>query len=392
MKRISFIVMLMIVCSSVFAQSKKEGYVFKELVRLPATSIKSQDRAGTCWAWSTISFLESEIIRNGHDSVSLSPMFSVWHAYNQKAKKYVRMHGYLNFGQGGEAADVVWAVKNFGTVPLNVYSGLNYGEKVHVFGEFEAGMKGYLNGIIENKNKKLSTAWLAGFEGILNAYLGKLPETFEFQGKTYTPQSYAKELGLNMDDYVSLTSFSHHPFYKKFALEVEDNWIGEESYNLPIEDMMRVLDYAIDEGYTFAWGSDVSETGFMRNGVAVAPTFDKKEMSDAEISKWIKMPEGQRMHEYTQHPMPEKVITQELRQEGFDNWTTTDDHGLHVIGKAVDQLGHKYFIVKNSWAEYGPYKGYFYASYPFVAFKTTTILINKNAIPKDIRKKMGIKK
>ena len=373
-------------------QKAKEGYVFTDVKRLPTTSVKSQDRAGTCWSWSTISFLESEMIRMGKEAIDLSPMYIVWNTYHGKAEKYVRMNGHVNFNQGGASADVTWAIKNFGIVPLELYKGLNYGEDVHVHGELNEVLTGYLNGVIKNANKKLSTAWLNAYDRILDTYLGEKPATFTWKGKEYTPQTFATEAcGLNMDDYISLTSFTHHPFYTQFALEVEDNWIGEMSYNIPLEEMMAVLDKAIDNGYTFAWGSDVSENGFTRDGLAVVPDMNFKEMSDAEIAKWVSMPKSQQQAEITKRPGKQKEITQELRQKEFDNKLTTDDHGMHVVGKAVDQVGNKYFIVKNSWGEYGKYKGYLYASYEFVAYKTTSIMIHKDALPKDLKKKLGIK-
>lgn len=375
-------------------KEEKEGYKFTDIKRMPATSVKSQDRAGTCWSWSTISFLESEIMRLGKDSVNLSPMFIVWNTYNEKADKYVRMHGSMNFGQGGAAADVIWAIKNYGIVPISEYSGLNYGEDVHAHGELDAILKSYLDVVISNPNKKLSTAWKKGYDGVLDAYLGAKPEKFTYKGKEYTPQTFTKDVtGLNMDDYVSLTSFTHHPFYTAFAVEVPDNWIGELSYNLPLDEFMDVLDKAIDNGYTFAWGSDVSEKGFTRDGFAVVPTADTKEMSDAEIAKWVAMPKNKQEAELYKFDKPgkEKIITQEMRQEAFDNYQTTDDHGMHAVGKAVDQAGNKYFIVKNSWGKYNKYDGYLYASYPFVAYKTTNVLIHKDALSKDLKKKLGIK-
>lgn len=375
------------------AQDKAdEGYKFTDIKRLPTTSVKSQDRAGTCWSWSTISFLESEIMRKGKDSVSLSPMFVVWNTYHAKGDKYVRMNGHVNFGQGGASADVTWAIQNYGIVPLELYKGLNYGEDVHAHGELDAVLKGYVDAVIKNPNKKLSTAWQRGYDGVLDAYLGEKPEKFNWKGKEYTPMTFTSDAcGLNMDDYISLTSFTHHPFYTQFALEVEDNWIGEMSYNIPMDEMMEVLDKAIDNGYTFSWGTDVSEMGFTRDGLAIVPDENIKEMSDAEIAKWVKMPKSAQQAELLKKPGKEKVITQELRQKEFDNKLTTDDHGMHVVGKAVDQIGNKYFIVKNSWGNYGKYNGYLYASYPFVAYKTTSIMIHKDALPKDLKKKLGIK-
>lgn len=395
MKKITSLIVALCLGASLYAQDteKAEGYKFTELKRLPATCVKSQDRAGTCWSWSTISFLESEMIRLGKDSVSLSPMYIVWHTYDAKADKYVRMHGKMNFGQGGGSADVTWAIQNYGIVPLELYKGLNYGEDIHAHGELDGILKAYLDVVVSNPNRKISTAWKRGYDGILDAYLGEIPEQFTFQGKEYTPMSFYKEAtGLNMDDYISLTSFTHHPFYTQFALEVEDNWIGEMSYNLPLDVLMDVLDKAIDKGYTFSWGSDVSEKGFSREGVAVVPTADIKEMSDAEITKWVAMSKKEQEAQLYKFDKPgkEKTITQEMRQQAFDNYQTTDDHGMHAIGKAVDQNGNKYFIIKNSWGDYNKYHGYLYASYPFVAYKTTSIMIHKDALPKELKKKLGI--
>lgn len=395
MKKITSLALAVGLAFSLYAQEKKEaeGYKFTELKRLPATSVKSQDRAGTCWSWSTISLLESEMMRMGKDSVSLSPMYIVWHTYDAKADKYVRMHSSMNFGQGGASADVTWAIKNYGIVPLEIYKGLNYGEEVHAHGELDGILKAYLNIVVSNPNRKISTAWKQGYQGILDAYLGEIPEKFTFRGKEYTPMTfYTEATGLNMDDYVSLTSFTHHPFYSAFALEVPDNWIGEISYNIPLDELMDVLDKAIDNGYTFAWGTDISEKGFSREGMAVVPTADIQEMSGAEITKWVALSKKEQEAQLYKFDKPgkEKTITQEMRQEGFDNYQTTDDHGMHVVGKAVDQAGNKYFIVKNSWGDYNKHHGYLYASYPFVAYKTTSVMIHKDALPKDLKKKLGI--
>ena len=396
MKKITSLVLMLALALSVYAQDNKEaeGYKFTELKRLPATSVKSQDRAGTCWSWSTISFLETEMMRLGKDSVSLSPMFIVWHTYNEKADKYVRMHGKLNFGQGGASADVTWAIKNYGIVPLEVYKGLNYGEDVHVHGELDGILKAYLDVVVSNPNRKLSTAWKRGYDGVLDAYLGEIPEKFTYKGKEYTPMTFYKEAtGLYMADYISLTSFTQLPFYTQFALEVPDNWIGEMSYNIPLDELMDVLDKAIDKGYSFSWGSDVSERGFSRDGIAIVPTADIKDMSNAEITKWVALSKKEKDAQLYKFDKPgkEKEITQEMRQEAFDNYQTQDDHGMHVVGKAVDQAGNKYFVVKNSWGDYNKYHGYLYVSYPFLAYKTTSIMIHKDALPKDLKKKLGIK-
>ena len=361
--------------------NQPKGYQFTDIKRLPATSVKDQARAGTCWSWSGISFFESEMIRMGKEPIDLSAMYIVRHAYSDKATKFVRLHGSMNFAVGGAFCDVMHVIKNYGIVPMDVYKGLNYGEPNHAFGEIDDVLAGYVNAVIKNSNKKLSTAWKKGFDGILDAYLGEEPEKFEV-------------VGLNMDDYVSLTSFTHHPFYSQFAIEVPDNWLWGMSYNLPIDELAQVMSNAIDNGYTFAWASDVSERGFQTSqpGVAVVPTTDTKEMSGAEIAKWEAMPKGNQTPDaFRQGPAPEKEITQEMRQQEFDNYLTTDDHGMHVIGKAKDQNGTVYYIVKNSWNQYNKFGGYFYASEPFMKYKTMNIIVHKNAIPKDIRKKLGIK-
>ena len=376
-------------------KDQPKGYQFTDIKRLPATSVKDQARAGTCWSWSGISFFESEMIRMGKEPIDLSAMYIVRHAYSDKATKFVRLHGSMNFAVGGAFCDVMHVIKNYGIVPMDVYKGLNYGEPNHAFGEIDDVLAGYVNAVIKNSNKKLSTAWKKGFDGILDAYLGEEPEKFEYKGKEYTPRTFADEVvGLNMDDYVSLTSFTHHPFYSQFAIEVPDNWLWGMSYNLPIDELAQVMSNAIDNGYTFAWASDVSERGFQTSqpGVAVVPTTDTKEMSGAEIAKWEAMPKGNQSPDaFRLGPAPEKEITQEMRQQEFDNYLTTDDHGMHVIGKAKDQNGTVYYIVKNSWNKYNKFGGYFYASEPFMKYKTMNIIVHKNAIPKDIRKKLGIK-
>lgn len=376
-------------------KDQPKGYQFTDIKRLPATSVKDQARAGTCWSWSGISFFESEMIRMGKEPIDLSAMYIVRHAYSDKATKFVRLHGSMNFAVGGAFCDVMHVIKNYGIVPMDVYMGLNYGEPNHAFGEIDDVLADYINAVIKNSNKKLSTAWKKGFDGILDAYLGEEPEKFEYKGKEYTPRTFADEVvGLNMDDYVSLTSFTHHPFYSQFAIEVPDNWLWGMSYNLPIDELAQVMSNAIDNGYTFAWASDVSERGFQTSqpGVAVVPTTDTKEMSGAEIAKWEAMPKGNQTPDaFRQGPAPEKEITQEMRQQEFDNYLTTDDHGMHVIGKAKDQNGTVYYIVKNSWNKYNKFGGYFYASEPFMKYKTMNIIVHKNAIPKDIRKKLGIK-
>jgi len=270
---------------------------------------------------------------------------------------------------------------------------LQYAENNHVHGELDLLLKNYVNGVIKNKNKKISTAWKTGINGILDAYLGKEITKFTYKGKEYTPKSFAKDVtGLNADDYVTISSFNHHPYYKTFILEIPDNWLWGEVYNLPMQEMLKVIDYSLENGYTVAWATDVSEKGFSyKNGVAIVPGKDIKEMSDSERSKWENLTKKEKqdaLYSFDK-PVSEKKITQEMRQEAFDNYKTTDDHGMLIMGTAKDQNGKKYYIVKNSWAESNKYKGYLYASEAFVLYKTTNIMINKNAIPKDIKKKLN---
>ena len=381
MKKVSlFALTLILFLSSGFLSAQDTSYVFKDIKTLPATPVKNQYRSGTCWSFSGISFFESEVLRMGKGTYDLSEMFNIWHSYDRKAVKYVRMHGSLNFGGGGAFQDDLDVLRNDGVIPEEIFSGLNIGEEKHVHGEMDAVLKAYVDAVIKNKNRKLTPVWHQGFEGILDAYLGTPPKQFEYKGETYTPKSFAEKLGLNPDNYVIISSFNHHPFYQQFVLEVPDNWSWGEVYNVPLDDLSKILNYSIDQGYTIGWATDMSDPGFSsKTGVAIVPEKDFSEMS-----------KGERDTVFI-HPVKQKVITQDLRQKAFDNFTTTDDHGMHIIGKATAQDGTEYFKVKNSWGTKGIYKGYLYASKAFVLYKTTNIMVNKDAIPKDIRKKLGIK-
>lgn len=396
---VSLSLAMMLAVSGVFAQTdskdevKPEGYKFTTVKEVKATSVKDQYRAGTCWAFSGIAFLESEILRLGKGETDLAEMYVVRKAYEEKGMKYFRMHGKLNFGQGGAFHDVTNMIRAYGIVPEEAYRGLNYGEKNHVIGEVDAALKAFLDAIIKDENKTISTAWFTAYKAILDAYFGPVPEKFTFKGKEYTPQSYAKELGLDMDEYVGVTSFTHHPFYKPFALEIEDNWMWEPSYNVPMDDMIAIIDNSIQNGYSVAWGSDVSEKGFSyKTGVAIIPEKDMSAMNNLEMAKWEKMAQRDKdkaLYSFDK-PGKEKVITPEDRQKEFDNYKTTDDHGMQITGIAKDQNGNKYYIIKNSWAESNDYKGYFYASEAFVKSKTTDLMVNKKAIPVGISKKLGL--
>lgn len=394
MKKIftSVFMLAAILSSSMYAQDN-DGYQFTTVKVVKISPVKNQNRTGTCWCFSGLGFLESELLRMGKGEYDLSEMFIVNHSYKDKADKYVRLHGYLNFAQGGSFGDVLYAAKHYGLVPESVMNGLNYGETMHVHGEMESAAANYLKAIIKNPNRKLSTAWKKGFDGIIDAYLGELPEKFTYNGKEYTPKSFAEELGLNIDDYVSLTSFTHHPFYSTFPIEVQDNWRWDLSYNLPIDELMQVFDNAINNGYPIAWASDVSEKGFSRNGVAVAADIESMERSGSDQDRWLGLSQTQKDQEIKkmlEKPCQEIKVTQELRQEEYDNYKTTDDHGMLIYGIAKDQTGKKFYMVKNSWGTDSKYKGTWYASETFVAFKTMNIVVHKNAIPKEIRAKLGI--
>ncbi len=373
----------------------EKGYHFTDTKELPYTPVKNQNRSGTCWSFSTIGFLEAEMLRTGKPKTDLSEMFIVWHTYMQKAIKYVRLHGHLNFAAGGAFHDVTEMVKHYGIVPESVYDGLHYGEENHVHAELDKMLKEQVNAVVENGNKKLSSAWVESLKGTLNAYLGELPNHFKYEGKNYTPQSFASDfVGLNMDDYVELSSFTHHPFYERFVIEIPDNWMWGEVYNLPLDEFMAVIDNSIENGYTVAWGADVSERGFSssRQGVAIVPDVDMEEMSDAEIAKWESLTDKEKDLELYRMDKPgvEKEITQVMRQVAFDGYETTDDHGMLLVGTAKDQNGNLYYKVKNSWGSYNKFDGLFYASKPYVEYKTISIMVHKDAIPKDIRTKLGL--
>lgn len=399
MKKFLLTVAALAMSFGAFAQAPAapaKTYEFKVVKQLPITSVKNQASSGTCWCFSTISFLESELIRKGvkDPDLDLSEMFVVSKAYQDKAEKYIRLDGVLNFGQGSDFGDVIETIKTYGIVPNTVMDGLNYGETRHMHSEMESALKGYLQAIVKVPNRHLSTAWQAGFRGILDAYLGACPETFQYKGKTYTPQQYRDEIGLNnLDEYVSLTSFTHHPFYTEFAIEVPDNWRWTPSYNIPIDELMDVMYYAIDNGYTIAWGSDVSETGFDRQGIGVMPDVQAVEEAGSDQARWVGVSADEKAKQLAamRENAPEMTITQEMRQKAFDNKETTDDHGMHIFGTAVDQNGTKYFMVKNSWGVTGKYDGIWYCSDSFVRYKTLNILVHKDAIPKAIKAKLGLK-
>ena len=386
MKKLFMSVALLLLVVTSFAQTP--GYEFTTVVSHQATPVKDQGSTGTCWCFATASFMESELLRMGKGEYDLSEMFIVRQKYmNQMEDNYLR-RGKGSIGEGSLAHTFKNAYKKAGIVPEEVYTGLPGDNKDHNHGALSRYLKALVDANIESK--KRTPQFDALINNLFDIYLGKLPEKFTYKGKEYTPHSFFESTGLNPNDYISLTSYTHHPFYEPFVLEIQDNWRWGQSYNLPIDEFMQVFDNAINNGYPIAWGSDVSEQGFTRDGVAVMPDTEKvQELSGSDMAHWLKMkPEEKKLNT---KPQPQKWCTQEERQEAYDNWETTDDHGMLIYGIAKDQEGNDYYMVKNSWGKAGKYDGLWYASKAFVRYKTMNIVVNKNALPKEIAKKLGIK-
>ena len=379
------------------APAQEDGFQFTVVKENPITSIKNQNRAGTCWCYSALSFIEAELLRMGKGEYDFSEMYLVHNTYLDRADKAVRTHGDVSFAQGGSFYDVIYGMEHFGLVPEEeMRPGVMYGETLSNHNELSAVSDAVVAAIAKGNHRSLQLdpngqpLWKKAIAAVHDIYLGVRPEKFEYNGKEYTPKSFYESLGLNADDYVSLTSYTHHPFYKSFVLEIQDNWRWAQSYNLPIDELMEVFDNAIENGYTIAWGSDVSEQGFTRDGIAVMPDVEKaQELSGSDMARWLKLSPAEK--KLTTKPQPQIWCTQEQRQQAYDNWETTDDHGMLIYGKAVDQDGTEYYMVKNSWGESGKYKGIWYASKAFARYKTMNIIVHKDALPKTIKKKLGIK-
>lgn len=376
-------------------ESGSDEYLqFTPVKELKITPVKNQNRAGTCWSYSGVGMIEAELLRMGKGEYDLSEMFIVNKSYIDKADKYVRLHGFLNYAQGGSFEDVLYVFKHYGAVPAEAYHGLNYGEDQHVHGEMEKTSSAYLKALISNPNGKLSPVWKNAHQAIIESYLGEIPEKFMYKGKEYTPKTFGQSLGLNMDDYISLTSFTHEPFYAPFILEIQDNWRWAQSYNLPLDELMQVFENAINTGYSIAWASDVSEKGFTRDGVAVMPDIEYQETQGSDQAHWVGLStkdRDARIQELVKKPCKEIDVTQEMRQVAYDNYQTTDDHGMLIYGIAKDQTGKNYYMVKNSWGTNNKYNGTWYATEAFIAYKTMSIVVHKDALPKAIKNKLGLK-
>ena len=405
MKKIFAIVGAMAICATVFAQKAEEtkddeGYKFDTVKVLPITSVKNQNKAGTCWCYSGLAFIEAELLRMGKPAYDFSEMYIVSNTYRDRAMAAIRTHGDVSFSQGGAFNDVIYGMKHYGLVPeAEMRPGAAYGDTLSDHAELsaltdkmvEAVTKGKMSKLQRNKDHELLC--VKAIQAVHDIYLGECPKEFTYEGKKYTPQSFYESLGLNADDYVSITSYTHHPFYEQFVLEIQDNWRWGLSYNVPLDEMMEIFDYAIDNGYPIAWGSDVSEQGFrmgVRKGFCVLPATETNASIGSDMARWTGMSAKQMQDEATKHPTPQRWVTQEERQDAYDNWETTDDHGMLIYGKAKDQLGNEYYMVKNSWGDYGDYHGIFFASKAFVRYKTMNIVVHKDAIPAAIKAKLGI--
>lgn len=401
MKKILTFALCVLLSANAFAAKPKKAAkasndpVFTTIKENPITSIKNQNRSGTCWNFSTLSFFESEILKATGKTYNLCEMFVCNKNYMDRAIVKVRMHGDAQFSQGGSFEDVLTTFKLYGICPEDAMPapGTLQGDSLANFNEFFNAMEPYVEAVAKSDAKKISNQWKVGLQGILDAYLGKCPEKFMYEGKEYTPKTFVASLGINLDDYVSITSYTHHPFYTAFPVEVQDNWRQGLSYNVPVDEMMQIIDNAVENGYTVAWGGDVSEEGFTRDGLAIA--YDDngiRDLAGSDQARWLKMKAADKKNviDSLGCKAPEVVPTQEMRQEHFDNWQLTDDHGMHLYGVAKDQNGREYYMVKNSWGETGKYKGIWYMTKAFIKLNTMDFMVNKNAIPADIRAKLKI--
>lgn len=394
MKKHTIILLLSLFSMSLFAQETDSCYVFDTVYQVPTTVVKDQHRSGTCWAFAATSFVETELIRMGHPEIDLSEMYFVYDAYTDKAINYIQLHGRTNFGAGGQAHDVTNTIRKCGMVTESAYAGLEYGQAKHNHGALDALLTAEVKAISQNRSGALSPNWINVITATLDTYLGERPESFEYDGKSTTPKQFTNDLNFNPDDYVEITSYTHHPFYSTFRLEVPDNWSFDEYYNVPLEDFMKIMESAFAEGYSVCWDGDVSDKGFSHNhGVAIVPAEELSDKSGSEKDRWSDLTEKEKnemMYSF-EAPIAEKEITQNDRQDAFNSRQSTDDHLMHLTGIVKDQHGTKYYITKNSWNyDSNDFGGYLNMSESFIRLKTVAIMVHKEAIPKNIRKKMGL--
>jgi bleomycin hydrolase len=377
-KQIPFVLAFLVLVGVIHGSAQNE-YKFNEIKRLPATSVKNQGKTGTCWTFSTLSLIESELLREGKGHYDLSEMFIVRQSYIDRAELFVRFHGHLNFGPGAQAWDVMNVLSQDGIVPQKIYPGMKANDDMHSHSEMDGVLKGYMESVIKNENGKLSPVWDKGVQGILDAYLGKYPSSFSIQEKEYTPESFLDNLGIEPQNYIPMTSFKSHKYYSAYVFESPDNWSMESIYNVPLDRLIEVIDRAIMNGYSVAWAADVTNPGFSHSrGLAIVPQKDWEDMTESE------------REEVFQNPVQQRKISEQMRLEAFNNYGSTDDHLMHIIGKAKDQNGTDYFIVKNSWGTENPYDGYLYVSEAYIKYRTTSILLNKKALSEELKKKLAL--
>jgi bleomycin hydrolase len=375
--------------------SEDSNYEFTKVAHLDATPVESQGNTGTCWSFATLSFFESELIRMGNENPALlSEMYVARKAYEAKAEKYIRMDGKTQFSQGGLSHDIPYVIKHYGIVPLEIYDGLNYGSERHDHSEMFSVLKGAVEGLLKFTTKgsgKPTTAWKGALNGILDAYFGEDITEFELDGKKYTPKSYTKSLGIEIDDYVSITSFTNHEMYEECILQIPDNWSWGESMNVPLDDLMKVTEAALKAGFTINWDADVSEKGFsFSNGLAINPVDKSTIKSRGRDNSNFSDGGAEKTSNAFKTPVDEVEVTAEIRQEAYEDKTTTDDHLMHIVGLYKDQNGTKYFLVKNSWGTSNYPEGFLYVSESYFKMKTISIFLHKDGLSKSMRKKLGV--
>lgn len=379
-----FVVLIIFACFFLAeaAAADKTAYRFQTVVEVKHTPVKDQYHTGTCWCFATVSFLEAEALRLGKGEIDLSEMYMVRRTYPKKALNYVQMHGHAVHQQGGQAHDVIDRLRDSGLMPEEAYSGLNIGQKRHDHGEMVAVLQGLADAVLKREGSRVTPRWLEAYEGVLNAYLGQVPAEFSWKGRTCTPRSFADEvLGLDAGDYVELTSYDAHPYYGKCRLEIPDNWTyNSDYYNLPVDELEAVVEKALASGYTVVWDGDVSEKDFStrETGWALVP---EKDWEDRTVAEREKKPTA---------PLKERQVDQALRTATLRDFTTTDDHLMHIVGLAQDQTGARFYRIKNSGGTDRKYDGYLYMSHPYFRLKTTALMVNKNSLAPELRSKLGI--
>lgn len=389
--RKSLIIAGIFASTSIFAQddlikkvignaSIQSKFIFKDIIDLEDTSVKNQGSAGTCWSFSGNSFIESEMIRMKKKPVDIAEIFTARQVYLAKARNYILLGGNGNLGDGAELHDVMNILRKNGAMPQTAYTLDDYGKGTVKSGDMQKKIKEILDAFLKNPNNKSAT-WVKDISEYMDSQMGKIPETFDYAGKNYTPKTFAKEvIGINANDYIEISNYKDNPYFEKMVQPVTDNWSGDSLYNVPMTTMTDAVDNALAKGYTVGWATDVSEPYFSwKNGVAIVPNVDDLYSITEDQKKT-----------FFDGPAKEKDITEDLRLDGLYTMYTTDDHGMHIVGKAKDQNGKEYYKVKNSWGETNDYKGYLYVTKTFVQLKTTALMLNKNSLTKELRAKLKV--